>query len=464
MTPARKSVQTRRRGAALITSMIFVLIFSALAIGMVTLSGTNLQMAENQHKADCARACAESGLEIVRFWLNSVSIPGTTALSQRFATIAGSLQSNLTAGGITNITTSYASPTITIPSVTLDSAEGKSFSAKITKLDADSLRLDVTGAYGAVSRTIRVNYELGERAQTVFDYGVATRGPLSLAGNIQLDGVNIAVESDVYIESLDSNLALSIIGNSQIAGDVKIVNPVASVDLQGGQAGIGGETGQQAIDNHVDFGAMQTEFPEPNPSYFESYATNVVDSTTDTSADATFENIRIAAGTNPTFSGHVTLKGVVFIETPNIVTFTGTADVTGIIVGDGDIEDNSGTNQINFIGNVGSIPVSELPDEQQFAGLHGETGTFVVAPGFSTSFGGSFETLSGAIAANGIQFYGNAGGTINGSVINYSDQDMTLTGNSDLNFNRSGTTKVPAGFIPEIVLNYDASSYSEIMQ
>ncbi|UCG48250.1 MAG: pilus assembly PilX N-terminal domain-containing protein [Phycisphaerales bacterium] len=464
MKPARKSVRTRRRGAALITSMIFVLIFSALAIGMVTLSGTNLQMADNQHKADCARACAESGLEIVRFWLDSVSIPGTTAPSQRFSAIADSLESNLTAGGITNITTCYVHPTITIPGVTLDSAEGKSFSAELTKLDADTLQLDVTGTYGQVSRTVRVNYELGERAQTVFDYGVATRGPLSLAGNIQLDGINIAVESDVYIESLESNLALSIIGNSQIAGDVKIVNPVATVDLQGGQAGIGGETGQAAIDNHVSFGAAETEFPEPNPSYFESYVTNVIDSTTDTSADATFENVRILAGTNPTFSGHVTLKGVVYIETPNVVNFTGTTDVTGIIVGDGNIEDNSGVNMINFAGDVVSQPVSDLPLEQEYAELRQETGTFLIAPGFSASFGGSFETISGAIVANGIQFYGNAGGTINGSVINYSDQDMTLTGNGDLYFNRSGTVEVPAGFIPEIVLNYDASSYSEVMQ
>ena len=86
-----------------------------------------------------------------------------------------------------------------------------------------------------------------------------------------------------------------------------------------------------------------------------------------------------------------------------------------------------------------------------------------MAPGFHVSFGGSFTTLSGAIAGNGVEFFGNAGGTINGSVINYSDEEMTLSGNSDLYFNRSGTTEVPAGFVPEIVLEYDASSYSEVL-
>ena len=86
-----------------------------------------------------------------------------------------------------------------------------------------------------------------------------------------------------------------------------------------------------------------------------------------------------------------------------------------------------------------------------------------MAPGFHLSFGGSFNTLNGAIAGNGIEFFGNAGGTIEGSVINYSDEDMTLSGNSDLLFNRSGTVEIPAGFVPEIILEYDLTSYTEVM-
>jgi Tfp pilus assembly protein PilX len=463
MASSRKTACSHRRGSALIASMVFVLVFSALAMSMATLSGSSLQVAENQRKADCARACAESGLEIVRFWLSRVSISGTTPPNQRFPQLATSLQNDLTANGISNITTSYDASCITIPTVTLNSDEGKSFSAQVHKLDNNILRIEVTGSYGSISRTLRVEYYFGERAHTVFDYGVATRGPLSLAGNIELDGVNVSVESDVYIESLNSNLALSITGNSQIAGDVSIVNPAATVELQGGKAGIGGESGQDAIDNHVSFGVQETEFPEPDPQHFEFYATNVLDSDTDTTADAVLENLRIPAGTNPTFSGHVTLKGVIYIEAPNVVTFTGTADVIGIIVGDGSLQDNSGTNQINFCGNVGSLPVNDLPEEAKFEGLRDETGTFLIAPGFRCSFGGSFETLNGAIASNGIEFFGNAGGTINGSIINYSDDDMTLTGNSDLFFNRSGTVTVPSGFVPEVVLYYNPASYTEVV-
>ena len=285
-----------------------------------------------------------------------------------------------------------------------------------------------------------------------------------MAGNIELEGTNVSVEASVYIESYDALVALSIIGNSQIAGDVKIANPLATVDLQGGQASIGGETLPGAYD-HVFSGVNPPEFPTPNPGYFEHYidVNSIIDSETDTAANATYENVRILAGTNPTFSGNVTLRGIIYIETPNVVTFMGNTGVIGIIVGDGDMEDNSGTNQIIFLGDVQSSPVTELPpDEPQFAGIRQETGTFLMAPGFKASFGGNFSTLNGAIAANGIEFFGNAGGTIDGSVINYSNEPMVLTGNSDLFFNHSGTTEVPAGFVPNIVLEYNPASYSEI--
>ena len=463
MATPTKSVYTRCKGAVLIVSMIFVLVFSALAVSMAALSGTNAQIADNQCKLDRARASAESGFDVIRFWLSKVSISGTTSEDQRLTQIANSFQNELTTAGITNVYTSFDGTTITIPSVTLDSANGCSFSATICALDVDTLQIDVTGAHGSLTRTIRANYCFSERAHTVFDFGVASKGPLSLSGNIELEGMNVSVEASVYIESENSNLALSIIGNSQIAGDVSIVNPIANVDLQGGQAGIGGETGQDAIDNHVSFGVPPSEFPEPFPSQYLSYVTNVVDANTDTSADATFENVKILPGTNPSFSGHVTLKGIVYIETPNVVTFTGTADVIALVIGDGSWTDSSGTNQINFLGNVNSLPVSDLPNEEQFDGLHDETGTFVMAPGFRTSFGGSFDALSGAIASNGIEFFGNAGGTINGSVINYADDEMTLSGNSDLFFNRSGITEAPAGFVPEIILDYNPASYSEVV-
>ncbi|MEN6424540.1 MAG: pilus assembly PilX N-terminal domain-containing protein [Phycisphaerales bacterium] len=451
-----------RRGSALVLSLLFVVIFSALAVAVAGMSGANIQIAENHRKLDNARSCAESGLEVLRYWMGKVEISGTTEPDDRFSVLAATLQSELSAAEATNISPVISTSTIMIPSVSLDSSMGQTFSAVLTKINNDNIQLDVTGCYKSFTRTIRSNYAFGTRANTVFDFGVASKGPVALAGNIDLAGVNLMVESNAYIESENALLALSITGNSQIAGEVKIVNPSAFVDLQGGKAGIGGETGEDAM-NHVKIGVDACEFPEMNPAEFTSYATNVLTPAMDTSADATYENLRIPAGMNPSFSGQATLKGVIFIEAPNVVTFSGGVDVTAIIVTNGDETDNSGENQIVFTGNVTGHPITDLPQTAQFTGLHEKIGTFIMAPGFHVGMGGSFSTLSGAIAANGIQMWGNAGGIIQGSIINYSEVQMTLQGNTDLYFNRSGLTEVPAGFVPQLVLYYDNSSYAEIV-
>jgi len=249
-----------------LVSMIVLAVISSLAVSICSFSGMNVQLAGNQRKTNQARFCAESGLEVMRYWLSGISIPGDIAPDQRFNYIADSLRNELSSAGISNISVSYSGSDIAVPAVVLDSAASRHFSAEILPLDTNTVQVNVTGSYASLTRSIRVNYQYSERANTAFDFGVATRGPLSLKGNIELEGVNIDVESDVYIESPNSLLALSIIGNSRIAGDVHIASPDAYVDLQGGQAGIGGETGQAAVDNHVSFGVLPTEFPEPCPS------------------------------------------------------------------------------------------------------------------------------------------------------------------------------------------------------
>jgi len=463
MKTTTKSLHPGRRGAALIIALIFITLFSTLALSLGAMCNHNAIIAANYVKGNRARICAESGQEVLRYWLSHVHMPGNVTPSERFNRLTDFLESDMAAAGL-NVARVYDDDgkltAINISSVIPGTSEEGSFYATITPTaDIDVLQVETIGSWAGVHRDIRVNYNYGTRAHSVFDYGLATRGPLHIAGNIELTGVNVAVDSSVYIESENEDEALSIIGNSQIAGDVSITNPDAYVTLQGGKASIGGETGQEAIDNHVFTGIPPTEFPMPMPEYFEPYVQNIYDPN---NVQASYDNVRIPAGTNPNFAADTTFRGVIFIEKPNIVTFSGHVTVTGIVVGDGEIEDDSATNRIEFLGTVDSYPVTQLPDEPQFAELREETGTFLIAPGFSVAFGGNFETINGAIAANGVSFFGDAGGTINGSIINYADVPMDLSGNSDLFFNRSGLTEVPSGFGPEIILHYIPGSYTEV--
>ncbi|MHC4574836.1 MAG: hypothetical protein ACYS76_12030 [Planctomycetota bacterium] len=432
---------------------------SSWAISIYSLSGSNLQLADNQRKADSARASAESGLEIVRLWAGNASIPSDVPASLWYYQLGDSFES--AAFEISNISIYDDGSTLTIPSVTLDSAEGQSFSAEIAQVDSNTLQATVTGMHGLVPKTIRVQYDFGMKKDTIFDYGVATKGPLWVTGGATVDS-NDATESNVFIEGTGGNEALYMSGTSGIAGDITIANPDGYANIDGGNASIGGETPPEAYD-HVSAGQSPPDFPPPNPFIFEPYAVGDVINPGTVLTAGTYDNIKIKKNANPIFAGDVTLRGIVYIEAPNIVVFDAKAKIIGMIVGAGDWTDNSKTNQINFAGQVESYPVTDLPLEPQFDAIRLQTGTFILAPGFYLSFAGGFSALNGAIAGNGIEFTGSGGGTINGTVINYSDEPMLLGGNSPIYFNRSGDTEIPAGFVASIVLHYNPDSYSEIV-
>jgi hypothetical protein len=250
---------------------------------------------------------------------------------------------------------------------------------------------------------------------------------------------------------MNNNNALGVLKKkSEIAGKAKIVNPDAIVTVVGK---IGGYTGEEAIAKSVEVGVTPTEFPYPNASHFEQYATGGY-----YESGTTLENNIIRAGTNPSFAGGTVIKGILYVESPNTIEFKGNVTIKGMVVCEGDWQDNSGTNQLSF---TGSVDAYALPAGAQFDAMRNETGTFVMAPGFEVSFWGSFGTVSGAISGNGISFGGNAGGIVEGSVINYSDTTMTVVGSSDIVFNRSGITKIPSGFVQETVIHYNPSVYEE---
>lgn len=441
--------------------MVFVLIFSALAVSMATLSGVNVQIADNQHKAGSALCAAHSGLEILRHHISGINISGNVSSANRLAAVTSTLQANLANAGITNITAVYdaSSDTITFPSVTLNSQSGQTFSAVISSIDDDTLCIEITGCTKDFDRKVSVNFSFETIGSGVFDFGVATKGPLNMSGQAEVDGINVAIEASVYIEA-DGIIgdAFSITNKASVSGDVSIANPYATYSV-GSQSSVGGETGEDAYD-HIHIGADYATFPTPDPDYFTSFATGItIDENSDWDNDAVLNNVIVSAGTNPTFTSSVIINGIMFIESPNIVHFAGKSTINGIIVGDGQLDDDNGSS-ISFSGQVVCNDMSGLVGAE-FDDIKQETDTFILAPGFNLDFSGQANHMSGAIAGSGISFSGQAGGTINGSIINYSQDPMTISGQSTLMFNRSGIESDPAGFLPNQILLFQPTSYSE---
>jgi len=461
MTPVKKTIHQKREGAILIIAMIFVVIFSALAVSMATISGTNTQIASNQQKVDCALGSAESGIDVERYWLHTVLFPANTPENKYFSTIMNTLDANMDANSITNIVLKKALGTIS--PVTLDSTTGQTFSGTMAISNTNPYILEVTATGGntstSITRTIKVDFDIEPFEWPIFNYGLATKGPINYTGNPTTNVASEAWEADIYVESSGSGTALSVVGNTQFMGDIMIGNPAANVSF-GADVIIDGDHNQDAIDNHVEIGVDPVAFPEPDTAHFTTYATgDVIDSSTDLNAYTnTLINCTIAAGTNPVFPKSVIIDGILLIESPNIVTFTQNVALNGIIVGQGDPTADPAPDRIDILGNFASGP---YPAGAEYDAIRAEDGSSIVAPGFGMSFQGNFSTLEGVVAVSGVVFSGNVNAQIKGTIINYSEQPMVIEGNASMTFDRAASTKVPAGFDTLRELNYDPSSYNE---
>jgi Tfp pilus assembly protein PilX len=458
MVPVNVYNMKRNHGSVLIMAMIFIVICTALAVSMASISSANIQLASNQRSVDLALASAESGIEVQRYWLTPVSMPSSTPPANYYSSIINAVKYDLDSNSISNIVLNNNG---SINPVTLESLTGQTFSGQISPDTNNLTILHVysTGGNGQVTRTIKVDFDIEPYKHPIFNYGLATKGPLYFTGNPTVTALNSSWEADMYIESPSNLTAISVGGNLNFAGDIEIGNASANVDF-GGDVLIGGEHGVPAITNHVTVGADEVDFPAPDTERFWQYATgDVINSSTNLS---TYTNIlvncKIEANTNPVFPKSVIIQGILFIESPNIVTFQRNVALQGIIVADGDLN-NPGTNRIDFLGNFASGP---YPAGAEFDAIRSEVGSSLLAPGFAVSFQGNFSTLEGVVAVSGVRFSGNVNAMIKGTIINYSDTPMQIDGNAIMNFDRAGSTKIPAGFDTLRVLSYKPSSYEEI--
>lgn len=457
---ARAYNRHRRSGFAVIMALLVILLCATLAVTWVNSSTLNLAQADSFRKIGGAQLAAESGLQFMTYQLQHMNVTagssGQALLDNLAAALGARLNGTATLGG-GNI--AYNGAAITTPAISFGDDE-RTFTATLSLADNDKIALRITGLCGPVRRALGMDFAAISGDSPVFDFGIASRSPVELTGNASVKGKNSVLEARI-LSATNETEAFDLTGNITLQGDIYTTNPGATVSMSGNVSIGGVSSNSPAIFDHIHCGMGVGEFPEVDPTVFEPFATNIVDSSTSTSGNKTFTNIRIKAGTNKTFSGNITLKGVIFIEKPNKVTFSGNTTFQGVIVTQ-DAGDNVYTdNTVKFTGNVAVTGVETLPDTAEFHTLRTMPGAFILAPGFGLSFTGNFGTVSGCMAADSFTFTGNAGGTIRGGIINYSDSRFKLAGNSSVIIDRDGTPNTPPGFIMSLTLVISPDSYAE---
>jgi hypothetical protein len=437
---ALSHLSRRRRGIASVLAMLFLILFSVLAIAFFASSSMSAQVSRNEKVAADAQLAAESGLQFMRYQLGCVDIPINTTNDNMFSAVATELGRLL--NGTTNMggkTVQITSGTIYIPSstgwVNLDSS-GKSRFRSWLSQSGSFLILTIVGqgTDPAITRTVQIKFQKAPRASAIFDYGVASRGKIVTAGSSHVVGQGDPARGSLLSTNMTDPTPIYI-GGSEVSGDVSIVNPNGTVGYSG--ASIGGTTNPLSIKDHIHIGVQPPDFPDVDTSVYAAYAVNKY------TGGSTLDNAYIPAGTNPKFTGNTTIRGVLLVKAPNVISFGGNVDIKGVIVVENGANFDLAKNQISFTGSVMSSGVDTLPDT--YGDLRKLTGAFLLANNFFISFSGNFGTINGHIVGSQVRFWGSADGIVKGSILNLADVQMDVGGTSQVTIASTGTSNYPTG-------------------
>lgn len=452
------SVNTSRNGVAYVIAIMVMAILVTIAAAFAAFSNLGAQTSKNVADVHRARLAAESGLSFAIAQIRLIGLPTDTDDDTVIPNIAAALGERLDgSSNLAGATVTLSANTVHVPRITMDDG---AFEIFIIQQPDKTLTMEAHGFVNDVERVAAIDLLLRPgHPNSVFNYGLASRGPITIIGDGEIRGKNELTEASV-ISTTESEVAVTIGGSTIVDGDISSTGVSTSVVISGTPT-IAGSTDPAVIASHIHFAVEPPVFPEVDTSIFEALAINIVDGTTNTGhVGQVFENIVIKAGANPTFASDTIINGVVYIESPNIVNFSAKVTLNGVVATE-DSDLGLESCKIHFGAQVDAYGVEALPDLPQFAAVKDLTGSLVVAPGFDVSFAGHFSTISGTIAADRLSFSGQAEGTVMGSVIGLADYPTTISGTVNIVIDQSGQDSNDAGFTMPLCLEVDPKTYRE---
>ncbi|MCK4623851.1 MAG: hypothetical protein KAV00_00950, partial [Phycisphaerae bacterium] len=254
-----KQSEKFNRGFAYVLALLLLAIFSTLAVAFASITDLDLQKSNNCRNSNGAQVAAESGLAFMLNVLDGIRLPGSTteetfcvnlrkALADRLEGTA-----NLAGGHVTNTGESVLVPDIQV--------EGKTFCYWFTQLDPDRCQMKVEGSFGGVTRYISMDLMLVPKPAKAFNYGMASRGKISIIGNTRIMGANDSSEASVISVTKSHPDAIYLEGQPEISGDLHTSGDEAYVLIEG-KPTIAGTQDPDEIAEHVHEGVEEPDFPE----------------------------------------------------------------------------------------------------------------------------------------------------------------------------------------------------------
>mgnify|MGYP000844881981 CR=1 FL=1 len=204
MSLARNRHRTQR-GAVLVLSLVFIMVFSALAVALASMAGANVEVASNQHKVNQALHAAQSGLECATYLVTAVTKtadwPDPTDLNyvtpEQAETAWTTLCSYVDTAGIDGKTGSTldrftdelgSGDKLTTQAMDFGANNGQ-FALDIYRYDSDKYKIYVrsSGTDGQATRRVGMSMSI-TKDREVLEYAIASQGRMWLTGDTTIHG------------------------------------------------------------------------------------------------------------------------------------------------------------------------------------------------------------------------------------------------------------------------------------
>jgi len=193
------TVRRNPRGAVLVLAMIFILMFSALAVAVAGLSGANVQVASNQHRLNTALNAAQSGLECAKYLVTTATLGQTytnyvtaAQANEAWANLCTHIQAAALDGQLVGSPARFtdalgSGDELELPAIGY--GNGSHFTLRLYRYDSDprTVRAHSVGTDGEISRAVSIGMDI-TKDREVLEYAVASRGRIWLTGDTTIHG------------------------------------------------------------------------------------------------------------------------------------------------------------------------------------------------------------------------------------------------------------------------------------
>jgi Tfp pilus assembly protein PilX len=402
-----RSRGSRSYGLVMIIAMMYLVLISTLAVGFYAMTTMSAQMSKNDEAGARAYMAAESGMDFMRSQMVHVNVPPTTPSSSAIDAYYPNLQTLLNGTpNLGNQTILRNGSVIHIPGnadgyIKLDKDGDARFRATIQDSDGD-ITVKVDGFYGSSNahRSIVMDFSRKQRTSSIFDFAVASKGQIQMDKG-QVDAVDPRESSLATIFSgRASGNAIKLAGGI-VGGKLNLLS-TATLSVSGTQVD-GTSIPGNILASHTNFMDEAPDFPAIDPTVFKQYAVNTFTGVPKKGPPP--QNILIKKNTNPKFNANDTVQGIMYIESPNVVTFNGNFNLQGFIVME---KSASTTDALVFKGSFSQSGVPTGPDPA-FDEVSKLTGVSILAPGAAVTMSGNTNsTLTGNVIVDTFHNNGSA--------------------------------------------------------